>query len=148
MRTPTTQAQADYQRLPNPFRPNHWIITKDLFAQEEGKPIGGGDNSVGVRSPHCPIEPDVSGLDIEQAADAIREAAKAAGMTQRFRLLVDQDEEDEESPVMAEGYMMPLEGDKHDGDGFEPLDDYGEPNWGCITLEYYQNGEGGGWKTL
>lgn len=30
-------------------------------------------------------------------------------------------------------------------DGFEPLDDFGLPNSGCTTIEYFKNGD---WETL
>lgn len=30
-------------------------------------------------------------------------------------------------------------------DGFEPLDDFGTPNWGCTEIRFHQGGE---WVTL
>ena len=49
----------------------------------------------------------------------------------KFRLLTDDRE------VMATGSLV-------GGDGFEPLDDYGTPYWGCTMIEFWENG----WKQL
>lgn len=35
-----------------------------------------------------------------------------------------------------------------DDNAFGPLDNFGGPNAGCTTIQYWQSGKGGGWKTL
>lgn len=47
---------------------------------------------------------------------------------------------DDDKTLYYEGFMV------HDGssDGFEPLDDFGEPNAGCTRIAYWENGK---WET-
>lgn len=40
------------------------------------------------------------------------------------------------------------EGESNDDSSFSPLDNFGEPNFGCTIIQYWQAGEGGGWKDL
>lgn len=51
---------------------------------------------------------------------------------QNFRMYQDGDGDDE-SIVTYEGILFGL-----DADGFEPLEDFGEPNAGCTTIAYWQ----------
>jgi hypothetical protein len=118
---------------------NHWVILKDNHATN--------CNAVSLCSRHSPTA-HLCG----QISDTVTLAATAreAGMTLRFRLLVDQDEGEraEESPVIYEGLMVPFDKHGEDADGFEPLEDFGTPNFGCCYMEYWQAGKGGGWKQL
>ena len=67
------------------------------------------------------------------------EAIKSHPQAKRFRLCCD--DHPEPGNVMAEGYFV---GD----DEFAPLSDFGEGNWGCTIIEYWETGKGGGWKRL
>ena len=40
------------------------------------------------------------------------------------------------------------EGRSSDSSSFAPLDDFGEGNAGCTTIQYWEPGKGGGWKDL
>jgi|TARA_R110000764_G_scaffold231390_1_gene323016 hypothetical protein len=53
----------------------------------------------------------------------------------RFRM------HDDDGHLMASGKLIP---DDHT-DQFEPLDDYGEANYGCTEIRYWQDG---GWSAL
>ena len=57
------------------------------------------------------------------------------GVGSKFRLL------DGDGVVYAKGRFV---GDAGSEDAFGPLDDYGMPNWGCTSIEYWENG----WKAL
>jgi hypothetical protein len=126
--------------------PNHWIITRDHFADANER-MGTNANAPGVRSRKCPIDPDLTGLTADQAAEKIAKLAKAAGMTLRFRLLADGDS-DGELELVYEGYMMPFDRHNENADGFEPQDNFGEGNFGTTTLQYWKPGKGGGWAIL
>lgn len=111
-------------------RRNYWVITKDNHA-DASAPIGTNANAVSLMGPRgCPTD--------------------TTPLTLRFRLLVDQDEGEkaEESPVIYEGYMLPWDQHDDNSDGFEPLDNFGAPNFGCAFLEYWKPGKGGGWTML
>jgi hypothetical protein len=99
-----------------------WVITKDHINNE----------SVGVYGPRdCPF------------ADA--EEIKKKG--KRFRMF------DDDGNLYYEGRFLELPEDQKTPDhefvnGFEPLEDYGTPNAGCTSIQYWESGKGGGWKTL
>ena len=98
--------------------PNHWVITKDYNPDVDAQ-TGTNVNAVGVTSRGCP--------------------ADRSALTLRFRL-VDGDHE-----VNYEGLMVPFALHNEHSYGFEPLDDFGEPNAGCTYLEYFENGT---WQPL
>lgn len=50
---------------------------------------------------------------------------------QRFRM------KDDDGTVYYHGVMVDISGH---ASGFEPLDDYGTPNAGCTTIEYFEKG--------
>jgi|GEM_PF-556163 len=112
-----------------------WVITKDHIASPDAKP-GTNSNAVGV------IGPSTAPEDI--TAKAIREHQDR----QRFRL------RDDDGETYYEGFFVDLTqpGDEDEGregvSGFEPLDDFGEPNAGCTHIQYFRKGKGGGWETL
>jgi len=53
---------------------------------------------------------------------------------EKFRLY------DDDMILYYEGYLC-----GEDYHGFEPMDDYGEPNAGCTIIEYYKDGK---WEVL
>jgi hypothetical protein len=99
-----------------------WAITKDVMPQEGAKE-GTVENAVGLTGPRY-------GLPLTY--DEIVKHPKG----KKFRMLTDDDE------ILYEGVFVD-ENDKYDG--FEPKDDFGEPNAGCTTIEYLEDGV---WKTL
>jgi hypothetical protein len=52
---------------------------------------------------------------------------------------------DDDGLLVYEGRCNCLDNPDEDVDGFEPLDDFGEPNFGCTRIDYLIDGE---WKTL
>lgn len=56
----------------------------------------------------------------------------------KFRLLSD------DHDLTAEGIYVGPDDERM----FSPLDNYGEGNWGCTIIEYWEPGKGGGWKQL
>jgi len=127
-----------------------WIITKDLLAEETLR-TGEGDGfvtEVGVIGPSN-IHPGL-------------EARLANGEGLRFRM------KDDDGEVMYEGRIVfedhdikvtryvPFDGvrftrgitDSVPEEGFGPLNDFGMPNAGCTSIEYWATGLGGGWLGL
>ena len=97
-----------------------WLLTKDCLPQ-----VPGERSVVGIHGPSdCTLT---------------REEIKNHPKGQKFRLLTDDRE------VCAEGIFVDLNG-KHSG--FEPQDDYGEGGLGTTVIQYWESGEGGGWKDL
>lgn len=99
-----------------------WVITKDLMPQEGAKP-GTNGNAVGLIGPRF-------GLPL--TAEEIEKHPKA----KKFRML------DDDKNVYYEGYFVD-EFDRYTG--FEPKDDFGEPNAGCTEIQFLEHGA---WNTL
>lgn len=59
----------------------------------------------------------------------------AVKLAHRFRMLDDDGE-------------VYYEGRSDDDSSFAPLDHFGGPNAGATSIQYFENGKGGGWKTL
>jgi hypothetical protein len=95
-----------------------WVIDKDHFADPGTEP-GTCENAVGVMGPRL-YQGDGSELK------------------HRFRMLTDDRE------VVYEGRCSSCD----DEDALRPLDDFGMPNFGCTTIQYWVAGKGGGWKNL
>lgn len=100
-----------------------WIITRDCFADASAAP-GTNANAKGVVGPSF-------GLPLTAAE--IRKHPKA----ERFRMLGDDGE------VAYYGFFV----DEHGSAEccFGPLDDFGTPNFGCTTIQYFTNKV---WKTV
>lgn len=96
-----------------------WMIYKDLIADPKAKP-GTNFNAVGVMGPR-----GFNGKDTSK-------------LTHRFRML------DDDGEVYYEGCCDSCDDDNALG----PLDDFGMPNAGCSTIQYWESGKGGGWKNL
>lgn len=97
-----------------------WIVTKDsIFDPEFDK-----KDAVGVMGPRG-IQPEI--------AEALR-----AGDGVRWRTL-----DDDNAPYYEGRYIGP-----DDETLFRPLEDFAMPNAGATTIQYWQSGKGGGWKTL
>lgn len=95
-----------------------WIIDKDLLAEPDAKP-GTNANAVGLKGPRG-------------------YTGNGSELKCRFRML------DDDNEVYYEGRC-----DTDDDDNaLRPLDDFGMPNAGCTTIQYWQTGKGGGWKNL
>lgn len=92
-----------------------WCITK-VFSDDDKRFVG----TIGPRS----------------ASLTTVEAIKNHPQARRFRLCCD--DYPEEGNLMAEGYFV-------GEDEFRPLDDFGEGNWGCSIILYWESGKGGGW---
>lgn len=100
-----------------------WIIDRDLLAEDDpasdrAKP-GTNDNAVGVMGPR-------------------RYKGDGSELKKRFRML------DDDGTVYYEGRCDT----DHDDNALGPLDDFGTPNAGCTTIQYWVAGKGGGWKNL
>ena len=93
-----------------------WMITKDHITRE-------GSNAAGLVGP--------SGTTIEaiKALNAISVIAieELPLNCEAFRMY------DDDNTLYYEGLII---GDR-DTDGFEPLDDYGEPGAGCTRIDYW-----------
>ncbi len=95
-----------------------WIIDKDHIAEDGARP-GTNSNAVGVAGPRG-YKGDGSEL------------------TKRFRML------DDDGTVYYEGRS-----DSDDDDNaLAPLDGFGTPNAGAVTIQYWTAGKGGGWTNL
>ena len=90
---------------------NAWVITKDHIADPGAKP-GTNRNAVGMTGPRS------NALTAEQIAS--HPAAKP------FRMF------DDDGNLCYEGFLI--------GDEFGPLDDFGEPNAGCTSIQVKENG--------
>lgn len=94
-----------------------WYITRDFISKE-----GESDYSVGSAGPRWATDEDI-------------ERAKTEG--REFRML------DDDGIVYYHGKVWYSENVNED-DG-NPLDDFGTPNAGAVTLQYKENGE---WKSV
>lgn len=112
-----------------------WIIDRDRLAEEEGpqyqldNPSPCNDNAVGMTGPR-----NIGDNDLD--------ALMTGGKGQRFRILDDDDE------VYYEGRIILAASAMNGEEMFGPLDDFGAPNAGCTSIQYWEAGTGGGWKTL
>lgn len=97
-----------------------FAITKDYLPDPEAKP-GTNSNAAGV------FGPSTTKLTFDQIVN------HKDG--QKFRML------DGDNELYYEGVFV-------GEDEFQPLDCFGTPNAGCMTIQYWQAGEGGGWKDL
>jgi hypothetical protein len=95
-----------------------WIIDKDNFAEPGTKP-GTNDNAVGIMGPST-------------------YEGNGAELKCKFRMLTD------DGDVVYEGRCDTDD----DENALGPLDDFGTPNFGCVTIQYWVKGAGGGWKNL
>jgi hypothetical protein len=96
-----------------------WVITQDNISSPP-------QTAVGIIGP--------SNVDPALGKKEIRNHPKA----QKFRLV------DDDKEIYAYGFFVDLYAgtDPYAGpDGFEPLDDFGMPNWGATSIEY-RNSEG------
>lgn len=98
-----------------------WLITTDFHPDANSKP-GTNYNAKGVMGPN--------GITDQSAARLLN------GEGHLFRLY------DDDHILYYEGRFI---GDHDSEDGFGPLDDFGMPNAGCTSIEYYRNG---GWEQL
>lgn len=94
-----------------------WVIT------ENNTELYNEENSiVGIRGPSsCHLTKD----EIVNHSEA-----------KKFRLV------DDDDIVYCGGYFVDLAGN---ASGFEPKDNFGEPELGCTTIQYYEDGV---WKSL
>src|SRR5262249_8693792 len=98
-----------------------WVVTRDYSPQPDAGP-GSPENAAGLSGPEgITLTPE----EIERHPDA-----------QRFRLCC-------EGEVCYEGYFV--NGGDPGVTGLEPLNDFGMPNAGCTSIEYFQGGE---WRRL
>lgn len=97
-----------------------WVILTDHL--HESDPTIFTDSGAGTAGPR--------GATDEQIA-----AIKAGGGT-AFRL------KDDDGELYYSGRFL---GDSLSGEAFAPLDDFGMPNAGCTTIEYYRAGK---WEQL
>lgn len=118
-----------------PDHPYAWVITRD-----RGYELHGGESSVGVAGPAA-------------ASDEKVRRATAAGRP--FRLCDQGDVDDlaacdgkrvdpAERGVVYEGLIWTADEPGTDTD-FAPLRDYGEPNDGCVEIQYLRDGR---WQPL
>ena len=97
-----------------------WLITECNQEFLEAREIG-------TMGPH----------DCTFTAEEIRAKGK------RFRMLDGDDE------WYYTGYAIFTEDEDGDEESeFAPLEDFGTPNAGAVTIQYWYTGAGGGWKTL
>jgi hypothetical protein len=89
-----------------------WIITRDVI--DDGQATG----------THGPKDSSLT-----------PEALDASERTRLFRLL------DADGEVYAEGLILVPAGEEGGLLDFSPLDDFGEPNWGCTSIEYREDGQ-------
>ena len=93
-----------------------WIIDKDLIAEPDAKP-GTYENAVGIIGPRS-------------------YRGDGSELKHRFRML------DSDGNVYYEGRCDTCDDDNALG----PLDDFGEPNAGAATIQYFVDGKG--WESL
>lgn len=94
-----------------------WVITKDLLGEEDDA----DRSAVGVMGPRNITAP---------TADALKR-----GQGRKFRML------DDDGEVYYYGLLI-----HPDGEGFEPLDDFGMPDSGCTDIQF--KNPAGEWKSL
>ena len=88
-----------------------WTITKDHYPDPDAKP-GTNGNATGLSGP--------LGVPLTHGQIVSHPEAK------RFRML------DDDGEIYYEGFLV--------GDEFTPLDDFGEPNAGCTSIQVQENG--------
>lgn len=91
-----------------------WIIDVDHDADND-EPLATNSNAVGLTGPRN-INPED------------QQALKNGG-GRRFRMY------DDDGELVYEGRFI---GDSEGDDGFGPLDDFGAPNYGCTSIQYYR----------
>ncbi|MBL6280128.1 hypothetical protein JMF97_28600 [Micromonospora fiedleri] len=109
-----------------PESPYAWVLTRDRAYE-----LHGGESEVGTAGP-------------AQATDEMVARARTEG--RRFRLL---DEGDVDAGVVADGKpvdpgergvvyegLIWTAGEPGGGEDFGPLDDFGQPNYGCTEIQY------------
>ena len=89
-----------------------WTITKDHIADPDARP-GTNSNAVGIVGPRAAR---LTAQQIIEHPDA-----------KRFRML------DDDGEINYEGYIV-------GSDELAPLDDFGEPNAGCTSIQVQENG--------
>lgn len=94
-----------------------WTITNDFIADSHAR-SGTNGNAIGLVGP--------------RSATMTEEEICRHPDRKRFRML------DDDGEVYYTGYLV-------GGDGFEPLDDFGMPNAGATTIEYWEGDE---WRPL
>jgi len=99
-----------------------WVITRDLFAEE----FDDESTDVGTWGPHGATEDMVA-------------AAKAKGVGVSFKMY------DGDGNHVYSGRIWHRKGKDHCE--FQPLRDFGEPNFGCTEIRY-RNAESGEWEAL
>ena len=102
--------------------PYKWVIDKDHFADEDA-PAGTNANAVGVCGPYNCTDEDID------LPDQFRMFCDDGDLVYEGRTNALTVSQDRSSPVC----------------GFEPLEDFGEPNAGCTSIDYLIDGE---WQTL
>lgn len=99
-----------------------WIIDKDLIA-DTSEPAETNLNATGLTGPRD-ISPEIT-------------ARLKAGEGRKFRM------KDDDGELYYEGRIVSEE--EGTEDDFGPLDDFGRPNAGCTSIEYYTDK---GWECL
>jgi hypothetical protein len=84
------------------------------------------------------IPPDRAGTTGPRAAPQSLLEQLKAGEGWRFRM------KDDDGEIVYEGRYLSVPDDW----GFGPLDDFGTPDAGCTSIEFFQTGTNGGWKPL
>ncbi len=100
-----------------------WIITVDHFADPKAK-LGSNARAFGLSGP--------SGTTDKDAARALRDG-------EEFRMY------DDDKNLVYEGKII-IDREDMDVTLFEPLDDFGRPNFGCTGIQYQD--ENGVWEWL
>ena len=102
-----------------------WIIDRDHLAEDSAKAgdevskAGTNDNAVGIIGPW-------------------NYKGNGSELTKRFRML------DSDGVLYYSGRCNTND----DNNALGPLDNFGEPNAGATTIQYWVAGAGGGWKNL
>ena len=106
-----------------------WVITKDHFAEGDEEKGGNNMNAVGMVGPR----------DATLSSEEIQKHPKRV----HFKMFCDDGE------LVYEGFNVEYDGDA-DGyraeSGFEPLDHFGAPNFGCTYIKL--RGKDGSYETL
>ena len=100
-----------------------WVITKDHFADPKA-PLGSNLNAFGMSGPGGTTDKD---------------AARTLSKGEAFRMY------DGDKNLVYEGKIL-IDREDMDVSLFEPLDDFGRPNFGCVGIKYQD--ENGVWEWL
>lgn len=90
-------------------------------------------------------------IDVDHDADKTAKApsnANAVGMIGPRAYKGDGSELHNKFRMLTDDREVVYEGRSGDNSDFGPLDDFGQPNYGCTIIQYWQAGPGGGWKDL